>query len=458
MIPSFETREPATPAERYFALDVLRGAMMWLGVVLHASVSYMTVRVPDLLWAVQDRSRSPFFDWLFWWIHGFRMPVFFFLGGFFAAKLYTARGPRGFLLNRTQRILGPFVVGSVILLPVIFYVWAYGWLISGRCTVREILRVQFSADIQRNLYGPAHLWFLEYLFLFCVALWGVQCLRGVYRPAAARRPSRFDRLMLSAWRPLYFAVPSALILWVDVGVVINFHNSFVPGPSQLLYYGLFFAAGVSYFRFRHIRERFLLHGWMYLVPSLPLFAIVGWLLQQQLTQPLTGPARLGLGASVALFAWLSVFGYLGLALRFFNRPQPAVRYLSDASYWIYLCHFPVVGFLQVSLFHLAVPAGVKVLLVIVATTAFGLLSYQSAVRYTFIGAFLNGRRQRSTTLQRVPTERLAPIPRKGRSVWHRAPAGQRASGTADLESWLSSLRARLEELLRANRFIRVRKE
>lgn len=30
--------------------------------------------------------------------------------------------------------------------------------------------------------------------------------------------------------------------------------------------------------------------------------------------------------------------------------------------------------------------------------------------------------------------------------------------TADLESWLSSLRARLEELLRANRFIRVRKE
>jgi len=385
------------PAARLHAMDALRAATMLTVVVLHASVSYMTVRMPDLLWAVHDGSTSTAFDWLFWCIQGFCMPVFFFLAGFCAAQQCAARGPRAFLINRTRRILGPLVVGSLIFLPITFYVWAYGWLVTGQCTVREILRVRFGDDIQHNLYGPAHLWFLEYLFLYCVVYWGVQRWWNLRRHTDSHRIRWYERLLVSPWRPLFLAVPSALILCVHVDAAINFHNSFVPDPGRLLYYGVFFAGGTWYCQSEGFDRRGKQLGGIYLTLSLPLLVLMGMLLREQLAHPLTGAARVAVAGSVAVFAWLCVFGGLGLCLRFCDRERLVVRYLSDASYWIYLCHFPVVGVLQVMLFHVSAPAAAKVLIVSSAALAFGVLSYQSFVRYTFIGALLNGSRRSPVT-------------------------------------------------------------
>ena len=59
----------------------------------------------------------------------------------------------------------------MIILPVTFYVWSPGWLISGRCTPKDVLRVRFAPDIQVEVFGPAHLWFLEYLFLMSLTDW-----------------------------------------------------------------------------------------------------------------------------------------------------------------------------------------------------------------------------------------------------------------------------------------------
>lgn len=82
------------PSCRLHALDALRGIAMLLGVVLHSSISYMEQRMPDLLWAVQDSSRSAVFDWLFWWLHGFRLPLFFVIAGFFCGS-FTNAAERG---------------------------------------------------------------------------------------------------------------------------------------------------------------------------------------------------------------------------------------------------------------------------------------------------------------------------------------------------------------------------
>ena len=52
-----------------------------------------------------------------------------------------------------------------------------------------------------------------------------------------------------------------------------------------------------------------------------------------------------------------------------------IRYLADASYWVYLCHLPLVGYLQLGLYHLDLPAAVKFALVVAGTAALALLSY-----------------------------------------------------------------------------------
>src|SRR5262249_24788284 len=150
---------------RYHGLDALRATTMVLVVVLHAALAYAVLPIPNHIWAAHDPSRNMAFDLICWWTLGISSP-FYLMSGFFAAGLSKSRGLRAFILNRANRILGPFVAAGVVVLPATFFVWVGGWLIAGECTPREFLRMKFHAPgYQRNLYGPAHLWSLEYLAL-----------------------------------------------------------------------------------------------------------------------------------------------------------------------------------------------------------------------------------------------------------------------------------------------------
>jgi peptidoglycan/LPS O-acetylase OafA/YrhL len=72
--------------------------------------------------------------------------------------------------------------------------------------------------------------------------------------------------------------------------------------------------------------------------------------------------------------------------------SPAWRYLADASYWLYLIHMPIVMALQVALSQLDWPGLIKFAVIIVVAIPPMLASYHLLVRFTFIGAILNGRR------------------------------------------------------------------
>ncbi len=56
---------------------------MLLGVALHGCISMMHHFPPH--WPVRDVSSSYIVDAIVFGIHGFRMPLFFFLAGFFCA-------------------------------------------------------------------------------------------------------------------------------------------------------------------------------------------------------------------------------------------------------------------------------------------------------------------------------------------------------------------------------------
>jgi len=176
-------------------------------------------------------------------------------------------------------------------------------------------------------------------------------------------------------------------------------NSFVPEPWRLLHNTVFFLAGVYLHKLRHELNRFADHRWTYLALSLPVFACRALLIHRDLTHHLHGPAALALAASGALFAWLITFGLLGLALGSFDRPRPALRYFADSSYWVYLCHLPIVGLLQVDLLSVPAPAEVKFSVVLVVTMGLCLASYQVMVRHTFLGVWLHGRRDRGRSVQ-----------------------------------------------------------
>ena len=100
-------------ANRRHDLDALRAVAMLLGIVLHASLSFCNVP-----WPVEDTQRNDGLGVVFALIHGFRMPVFFVMSGFFTAMLWRKRGLASLLRHRFRRIFLPFILGLFTIVPV----------------------------------------------------------------------------------------------------------------------------------------------------------------------------------------------------------------------------------------------------------------------------------------------------------------------------------------------------
>jgi glucans biosynthesis protein C len=104
------------------------------------------------------------------WIHVFRMPVFYVMAGFFAALLLARYGLSRAAENRFRRIVVPFVVGCIVLYPILAILMAVG-RVGLTFAMEYILSGRFLARAH-----PTHLWFLEYLmvlYMLAIIIGGV---------------------------------------------------------------------------------------------------------------------------------------------------------------------------------------------------------------------------------------------------------------------------------------------
>lgn len=101
-----------TTHQRRGDLDALRAFAMLLGIVLHASTSFY-----GSVWPVHDSRQSAAMPLLFVTIHGFRMPMFFLLSGFFTMLVFRRRGLQALLRERVRRVALPLGLAMVSILP-----------------------------------------------------------------------------------------------------------------------------------------------------------------------------------------------------------------------------------------------------------------------------------------------------------------------------------------------------
>jgi peptidoglycan/LPS O-acetylase OafA/YrhL len=92
---------------------------MLLGIALHGLLAYT-----GFPWAVQDVNQAPWLGAVFAMIHGFRMPLFFLVSGFFTAMLWRKRGLQSLIKHRFNRILIPCLVGLATVIPTMNWVSA----------------------------------------------------------------------------------------------------------------------------------------------------------------------------------------------------------------------------------------------------------------------------------------------------------------------------------------------
>ncbi|MFN9268519.1 MAG: acyltransferase family protein [Planctomycetaceae bacterium] len=395
-------------ADRLPGLDALRAVAMLLGVVVHACVPYSATGLDRLLWPVPPVQTSRVCEVLFWSIHAFRLPLFFFLAGLFSEQLFQARGPQGFARHRLLRLMLPYYVGLVTILPLNLLVWTWGWTRNDGATWWQALSPfeSFPPALQAHYFGPAHLWFLMDLGLITLA-YGL--LRWDWNPNPHQTPSLALPPRLTPWLPTLCAIPAALCLWDDLSPFDQHHNSFVPHTVRMAYFGWYFLLGVQLYRRPALLEQLTRAPARQLLVALLCGAGVAWLTPRHKHNPFDESGLCGLACLVAGTATHSLLGLVGLALRW--RPHAGVcRYLADAAYWVYLCHLPLVGLGQVLLQPLAWPAALKMALVTIGAALVGLVSYDLCIRYSFIGTVLHGRRERRSATPQTPPAAPTPAP------------------------------------------------
>jgi surface polysaccharide O-acyltransferase-like enzyme len=96
---------------------------MLLGIVLHSALAYTGGP-----WVVSDSAGGPVMAGIVEFIHGFRMPLFFIVSGYFTQMLLTRRGLGAMVRHRLGRIGLPLLLGMVTIVPL---VWAASGFAAG---------------------------------------------------------------------------------------------------------------------------------------------------------------------------------------------------------------------------------------------------------------------------------------------------------------------------------------
>jgi fucose 4-O-acetylase-like acetyltransferase len=391
----------ATASARVVGFEAIRAGCMLAVVALHAAMGYTQLKIPGLLWVIREPAAHPVFDWLTWLGVSVSMPLFFLLGGYSAAAVWEKRGAAGYARDRWRRVALPFLAAlPVVLVPTLF-VWSYGWLVTGRVSDDEFLRLTFTGPgIRANRYGPAHLWFLEYLILM-LALYGLARWRFV-RPAGSR-PATW---LLRPWAPLALAAGSTLVLGAGgelfrLDPILDMRNSFLINPLRWLHHAVFFVAGAA---LHGLRDRMAVPAFRsprpWLALALAAGLVRGALVTMELQSPLRGPLVWLSASSAAVFAWSTVWAALTWALHARGPVGVLLAKLAGASYWVYLVHFPFLGLFQADLYPVAwLPIEAKFVVSLGVTLAWCLATHWVIVRPTWMGLWLGGGSPRRRTVE-----------------------------------------------------------
>ena len=390
---------------------------MLLGIVLHATMPYFSrIAGFEFMWPADD-DQSLAMLVLFDFIHLWRMPAFFLLAGFFAHLVLERRSTAAFIGDRLRRIGVPLVLFTAVMAVVLPALWNYGW--KGEFVVDFGVLDPRKWPSFASLSTPlAHLWFLWHLLIMYAALVGLRRAGAAGWGRWTRAVPAVAALGRRAAAAVYGRAP--LLLMAAAVILLAWRGGdeskpiFPPNVPDLLYGALFFAYGYGLWARRALIEHLkgpatLATLWAASIVVYTLHLVLLGILEEVdgsgaggILRWLTLLELLASGAAVVLLTLALVGSFESLL----TTPRRWLRWMADASYWVYLMHLPVVAWLTFWLAHLdraghlsaltgfGWSATPKALAACVATAALGLASYRYLVRYTPLGTLLNGKRNR----------------------------------------------------------------
>jgi len=370
---------------RVHAMDNLRALAMLAGVVFHAALAYSPLM--HMIWPAADVGRSIVVDVVAWFLHLFRMPLFFVVAGYFAALLVARHGMAGLFRNRCMRVLVPLL----LFLPVVLSSMHWLTLEAAATVARPSPALAWIRSyIEEHgtlpaMPGWAHLWFLFYLLLFTVLVWVASALE------LGRIGNRIANLhpgWLAAVAPVLLAPALA-----SIGIPWPAPEFVIPALWALAFFGIYFAFGYLLFHRSDMLDRLRSLSPALLIGSVAAYALLFWSTDGFVAnRPATLRHFLHAMLEACAGFWMTLWCLLA-ARRWLAGRNAMMRWLADASYWVYLVHLPLLFAIQYRLLDLQLHWSVKFAIATLSTLGLSFASYQLLVRHTPIGRLLNGKRR-----------------------------------------------------------------
>jgi peptidoglycan/LPS O-acetylase OafA/YrhL len=262
------------------------------------------------------------------------MPLLFLLAG---ASTYFALGRRGsrqYLWERVKRLAVPFVFGVFLLVPPQTWYGArfnsgsqqsyWSYLTSG-----DFLKMNPAGDYYGG-WGTGHLWFIEVLFIISVVVlpllaWGRSERGGAVMRSISRGLAR------PAW---WLVVPFVMAAGFVLPDPLTDHTT----AFYLVYFVLgYLAVSDAQFIKSAVRYR-----WYALTIGIPLALV--YVAKAYVVDSDTADIRevVPVMYAAGLGGWLIIVGLLGCGKRYLDRTSPALAYLAEGSYPVYILHQTVI--------------------------------------------------------------------------------------------------------------------
>lgn len=423
--------------ERYHDLDFVRAAAMLLGIVLHICIFFLPPR--EFSWW-SGEYRGDEVNLQFWnLIHLFRMQLFFLMAGFFAELVIHRKGLPNLVRDRAKRIGIPFAVGVLLMMPfhmAIVMGGLDGHHVGGFETERTLLeRFQpfflwgiFESKLENWVWpGLAHYWFLYYLILFYIVHFAIRPIwMAIGLDRFVRAGGFVDFVIRNRWGVLLIGGLCLPFQYLLPGMIF-FPSGWNAPVLDLAFYLVFYLFGCVLYHRRDRVADLARHAWFYAALSIP-FAffihdatsriddsapvvrdITTWTIFEPSTGAFVLPQvhwegifhngwyKIAVAGIRTTLCWTMCFAFIGFARRYLNTPRPVIRYLADSAYWVYWIHLPITFGLSYVAHEFAWPSSLaRSYLVMVVSAVVIYWSYNTFVRYTWLGDFFMGSRRSRT--------------------------------------------------------------
>lgn len=313
-------------SERFFHLDALRAALMFWGILVHAS----TVGHSQVFRAIAEVSGLV------------RMEAFFIISGFLAYMLLQKYGAKVTVRKRLLAIGLPFVTALILLNPATNYlVYCYH---NRPIPFMDYLAGKGIAHPEGPMNWHLHLWFLAALFIYSLLAPVLgRAVDAMMLASRDRTPRPWTRGKLAPLVPgLKFFTLSLMVCAACVGSRITFEliKPFLHVEAHYVIRSIgnflpYYALGMVLFASLELRGIFFKARWFQTLLSCGLLylshrAAGGNPGRVQEVAILVAQTYSALCLSSLLF-WL--------AAKLVRKESPVARSLSDAAYTVYLFHF-----------------------------------------------------------------------------------------------------------------------